>query len=180
MEDCLSQARRPPISDPRVAQRSHLGLDGARQVWQGGGGILVGVALIAYGGYQLVTRRSLVSGASLGLRVQRRATMWGVIVFGMAYAVASLGCTLPIFMTVVSSVFAGEGGLMSSVAGFLEYAAGLGVVLTLITFGIALFREQTTRVVSRALPYVGAVGNVLLVLAGSYLVWYWIELGQLI
>ena len=139
----------------------------------GWAGLAIGVALIVLGAYQLATRRSLFANVTAGVRVQRSATMRGVLLFGIAYAVASLSCTLPIFMTVVGVVFAGTDGFFTSVLDFLQYAAGMGVVLTAITIGIALFRQQTMRLVDRALPYVEATGNMLLVFAGGYLIWYY-------
>ncbi len=147
--------------------------------WIGWAGLAIGAALILLGASQLATRRSLFAGATAGIRVQRSATMRGVLLFGAAYAVASLSCTLPIFMTVAGTVFAGTGSYLDAVLDFLQYAAGLGIVLTAITLGIALFRHQTTRLVNRALPYVEATGNVLLVFAGGYLIWYWTALGGL-
>ena len=148
--------------------------------WVGWAGFLVGVALIALGAYQLVTRRSLFANATANVRVQRSSTTRGVIAFGIAYAVASLGCTLPIFMVVVGSVFTGAGGYLEAVSRFVQYAAGMGAVLTVITVGVAVLRQQTTAVVSRALPYVETVGNAALIIAGAYLVWYWTALGGLL
>ena len=141
--------------------------------WIGWAGLAIGAALIALGVYQLATRRSLFANATAGVRLQRSATPGGVLLFGAAYAVASLGCTLPVFMIVVGSVFSGTGTYLESVSRFLEYAAGMGLVLTVITLGIATFRQQTARVVGRVMPYIESTGNVLLVFAGGYLVWYW-------
>ena len=141
--------------------------------WIGWAGLAVGVALIALGVYQLVARRSIFGGATANVRVRRSSTTRGVIAFGIVYAVASLSCTLPVFMIVVGSVFVGTGGYVESVGRFVQYAAGMGVVLTVITVGVAVTREQTTRTVGRVLPYVETAGNVLLLFAGSYLVWYW-------
>jgi cytochrome c biogenesis protein CcdA len=141
--------------------------------WIGWAGLAIGVALIALGVYQLATRRSLFANVTAGVRLQRSATPGGVLLFGVAYAVASLGCTLPVFMIVVGSVFSGAGTYLESVGLFLQYAAGMGLVLTVITLGIATFRQQTTRIVGRVMPYVESTGNVLLVFAGGYLVWYW-------
>ena len=148
--------------------------------WIGWAGLAIGVALIALGAYQLVARRSIFASATANVRVRRSATMRGVIAFGIAYAVASLGCTLPVFMIVVGSVFTGAGGYLESVGRFVQYAAGMGVVLTVITVGVAVMREQTARTVGRLLPYVETVGNVLLLFAGSYLVWYWTAVGGLL
>ena len=141
--------------------------------WIGWAGLAVGGALMLLGAYQLVTRRSLFANVTAGIRVQRSTSLTGVLLFGIAYAVASLSCTLPIFMAVAGSIFAGDSGYVESVGRFLHYAAGMGLVLTAITLGIALFREQTTRAVGKMLPYVESMGNLLLVFAGGYLVWYW-------
>lgn len=148
---------------------------GARFImhWVAWAGLLVGLVLIAFGLAQLVTRRSLFAGMTAGVRVQRSRSVRGVALFGFAYAVASLGCTLPVFMIVAGSVFVGAGDFVPSAVRFVEYAAGMGAVLTAVTVGVALFRRQTTRAVGRALPYVDSAANLLLVFAGTYLVWYW-------
>jgi len=147
--------------------------------YSGWAGLAIGGALIALGLYQLIARRSLFAGA-VNLRVSPQATVRGVLAFGVAYAAASLSCTLPIFLTVVSGVFAGSGGIALAAADFIQYAVGMGLVLTLITVSIAFSRNQTTQLVSGVLPYVNTVGNVLLVFAGAYLVWYWTGLGQIV
>ena len=75
------------------------------------------------------------------------------------------------------SVFTGTGGYLESVGRFVEYAAGMGVVLTAITVGIALIRTRIVSIVGRALPYVESAGNVALIFAGAYLFWYWADQG---
>ena len=143
----------------------------------GWAGLAIGVGLVVLGLFQLATRRSLFANLTAGVRVQRAASARGVLLFGIAYAVASLGCTLPVFMIVVGSVFTGTGTYLESVGRFIQYAAGMGAVLTAITLGVAIIREQTVRSVSHALPYVESAGNALLVFAGSYLIWYWTRPG---
>ena len=106
---------------------------GARLVISGGGrfivhrvgwpGLAIGVALIALGAYQLATRRSVLAGATANVRVRRSSTTRGVIAFGITWAVASLGCTLPVLMIVVGSVFTDAGGYVESVGRFVQYAA---------------------------------------------------------
>lgn len=155
---------------------------GARFIthWVGWAGLFIGIALITLGLAQLATRRSLLAGVTAGVRVRRSRSLHGAAAFGLAYAVASLGCTLPVFMLIASSVFVGSGRVLDSALRFVEYAAGMGAVLTAVTVGIALFRQQTTRVVSSTLPWVEGLGNLLLVFAGSYLIWYWTSRGGLI
>jgi cytochrome c-type biogenesis protein len=148
--------------------------------WVGWAGVAIGLALIALGSYQLATRRSLFAGFTSGVRSQRRSSLGGVMAFGVAYAVASLGCTLPVFMIVVGSIFIGAGSYLESVLRFVEYALGMGLVLTLVTVGVATARVQTVRTVGAVLPYVESAGNVLLLFAGAYLVWYWSTQGGLL
>lgn len=154
---------------------------GARALtqWVGWAGLVIGVALLGLGLVQVVTRRSVLANVTAGVRVRRSTTITGVLLFGAAYAIASLGCTLPIFMTVVAGAFV-DADYLQALGGFLQYAAGMGIVLTFVTVGIALFRDQTARLVRGAVPYVNAAGNIVLIFAGSYLVWYWGVVGGLL
>lgn len=154
---------------------------GAQAITQsvGWAGLAVGAALLALGLYQAATRRSVFGNLTAGVRVARDHSVSGVLLFGAAYAIASLSCTLPIFMTVVAGAFV-ESRYAEAVGGFLQYAAGMGVVLTFVTVSIALFRDGTSRWIARAMPYLNAAGNVLLILAGSYLLWYWSSFGGLL
>ena len=154
---------------------------GARALthWVGWAGLVVGVALLLLGLFQIVTSRSVFANTTAGIRATRSATVTGVLIFGAAYAIASLGCTLPIFMVVVAGAFS-DAGYMNALGGFLQYAAGMGVVLTLVAVGIALFRDQAKRYVSGAMPFVTTTGNIVLIFAGSYLVWYWTVVGRLL
>lgn len=104
----------------------------------------------------------------------------GFFLFGVAFAAASLSCTLPIFLVVVGSALA-SGGFLSGLLQFVSYGLGMAVVLIVLTLGMALFKEGL--IVSRlrgVLPYVGRAAAVLLVLAGSYIVYYWLFKGGLI
>ena len=56
----------------------------------------------------------------------------------------------------------------------LTYGAGMALVLTALTVTLALARGGLLAGLRRALPYVDRVAGVFLVLAGLYLVYYWI------
>jgi len=47
----------------------------------------------------------------------------------------------------------------------------MGLVLTAVALGAALFKGIVARAVRRALPYVHQVSALLLVVAGGYLLW---------
>jgi threonine/homoserine/homoserine lactone efflux protein len=94
-----------------------------------------------------------------------------MLAFGASYAVASLGCTLPLFLSVV----AGRPNATSGALTVLAYGLGMGLVLTTLALALALAREPLVQRLSAARRHVDRVAGALLVLAGAYLVWYWVE-----
>jgi cytochrome c-type biogenesis protein len=152
----------------------------ALMAWSSWAGAAVGVALLGFGLYQLATRRSLFSGATSGLRIARRRSNGGVLLFGAGYAVCSLGCTLPAFLVVAGSVFIGNPDLVDATRRFVEYGLGMGFVLTALTIGIAVAQDGANRATSRVLPLVDPAANAVLVLAGAYIIWYWMRNGSLL
>ncbi len=97
----------------------------------------------------------------------------------MAYGLASLSCTLLIFLVAVGSAFTGQ-GVAAGVARFLAYGLGIGVVLMALTLSLALFKGVLVGYLRRVMSYVERAGAVLLVGAGIYIVYYWLTLSQLL
>lgn len=136
-------------------------------------GLAIGVAMAGLGGWLLLSHRTLGIAAASRVTVQPRRTMGNVLLFGIAYAIGSLSCTLPIFLVVVGSALASEGWWVSF-SQFLGYALGMGTVLVFVTIGTALFREAMSRWLRRLTPYVHRVSALFLVGAGAYLIYYWV------
>lgn len=98
-----------------------------------------------------------------------------MFVFGVSYAVASLSCALPLFISTVAGTFRRE-SLGASVGTFLAYALGMTLVLVVLTVSLGMARRGIVGHLRRALPYVTRVSGALLVLAGAYLAHYgWYE-----
>lgn len=94
--------------------------------------------------------------------------------FGIAYAVASLTCALPLFLAAVASSF-GRIGVLDGVGAFAAYALGMGLFLmvaglVVANAGVAPLRRM--RAITRVVPRVA--GGVLAVV-GAYLTFYWIS-----
>ena len=103
----------------------------------------------------------------------------GYFLFGVSYGTASLGCTLPIFLAVIGTSIA-SGGLIGSVSQFLLYGLGMGLIIMLLTLAIALFKGAMVGALQKALPYIQPVSTGLMVIAGSYIVFYWLTIGGLL
>ena len=95
-----------------------------------------------------------------------------MFLFGISYALASLSCTLPVFLgPAVAGTFTSS-NLASGLAVFGAYALGMGLVLVVLTIALALARQSLVSRMRSALPYVSRVSGGLLVLAGLYVTWY--------
>ena len=144
-------------------------------------GLGIGIILAVTGAW-LVGGGKLYSGlaarAASHIGDPSRVSPKGYFLFGLSYGVASLGCTLPIFLTVVGTSLA-VSDLGASFGQFLLYALGMGLVIMALTLGMAVAKGAMVGAVRKALPYVQPVGAWLMVIAGAYIVFYWLTLGDL-
>ncbi len=96
----------------------------------------------------------------------------GVVLFGVSYAIASLSCTLPVFLAVVASTMT-QAGLLAGVLTFLVYGLGMSVLLLVVTMALALGKRAVIGWLRRASRHVNRVSGVVLVLAGVSIVVFW-------
>jgi cytochrome c-type biogenesis protein len=131
--------------------------------------VVLGIALAALGGW-------LVAGRALPMPRVRAPLTSSTVVFGMAYALASLGCAAgPFLAIVVSSLRAGSVG--AGVALFLAYAGGMGLIIGVVALAVALVRVSAVAKLRRAAALVPRLGGVVLLVAGAYVAYYgWYEL----
>lgn len=135
--------------------------------------IVVGVTLVVLGGWLLAGRH--LSIPIPGMRAEQGSGYWSIFTYGVAYAVGSLSCTLPIFLLVVGSGLA-AGSVVGTVGVFLSYGLGMSTILMLLCLGTAGFREVLVRRIRRLFPYLERISGGLLILGGGYIAYYWISL----
>ena len=145
-------------------------------------GTAVGEGLILLGGMMASGRVLTVSLPARAARLLRPATrirgIGGYAAYGTAYALASLGCTLPLFLAVVGTSLQSH-GLAAAVGQFLLFGLGMGAVLAALTLATAWFGDSLVRLVRPLGRHVGWVSAVLLWLAGAYIVYYWLTVIRL-
>jgi cytochrome c-type biogenesis protein len=138
--------------------------------------VVLGVLLIGLGTW-LLAGRDLpglrISGVKRPALTRSASSM---AMFGVAYATASLSCTIaPFLATVVASFRAGSvpGGL----AVFGAYALGMGLVIVAVSLAVALAQTAVVTWLRRVGRIVPRLGGGLLVIAGAYVAYYgWYEI----
>jgi cytochrome c biogenesis protein CcdA len=149
-------------------------------------GLGVGVALVVAGGYRLAggalysaLPERLSGRLTGGLSGSDPPGLRSYFVFGLAYGVASLSCTLPIFLAVLGGSLA-TADLGPAFGRLVLYGLGMGSLILGVTLVAALFKAAALRRLRGTMRYVEPVGTLLLFLAGSYVVYYWLTIGGLL
>ena len=99
--------------------------------------------------------------------------------YGMGFAIASLGCTLPIFLLVVATALKSS-GLFNGLVIFLIYAAGMSLFMIIFSLAVAFSKTIIEKLLKKWLPYIYKVGAFIVIIAGIYLIYNQVVLGRLI
>ena len=133
--------------------------------------LVVGIGLVVVGVTQLFGTRLIpyLRGPS---RVRKSGTPGGMFVFGVSYALASLSCTLPIFLTLVTGAVA-AGSFGQAVGTFVSYGAGMAVVVVGLTVAVAAGRRSIVDKVRPLAARLDRISGWIMTVAGVFIVWYW-------
>ena len=133
-------------------------------------GLGVGALLIVVGAAALAGKSVRLGHTPSAHRDGRSRA--AVVTFGVGYGLASLGCTLPLFLTLIAASLTSD-GTASSLVVFAAFGTGMGVVMMALSVMAAFARQGLTRLLRRALPWLSRASGTILVIAGSYLTYYW-------
>lgn len=140
--------------------------------------IIVGIALMILGIAMLRGFEPTVRLPKLDLGGQSRE-LSSMFLYGVSYAVASLSCTMPIFIGIVSTTLRYT-SFAAGVGTFLAYGLGMGMTLSLLTISVALAKSGLVRAFRNLLPRMQQISGVLLIIAGAFVSYYaFVEIGEL-
>ncbi len=127
--------------------------------------IVTGLLLIILGAGMLLGKDLFLRLPSIG------AGERGAYPFGIGYAVAALGCTFPLFVTVlVQGIVANS--LVSGMLSLLAYILGMSLLLICVTVATAIGREFVQKRISGMLPYIKKASGLIIIGAGAYMIYY--------
>ncbi len=99
-------------------------------------------------------------------------TFRATVIYGVAYAVASIGCTIGFLTTAVFGSIALH-GFVSGVFSILLYGLGMAMLVTALTVSLAFAKTGIVTVIKNRLHIIQRLGAILVTLTGIYLVLYW-------
>lgn len=137
--------------------------------------IVLGTGLVALGVWILTGHSFTVNIPRLTKGGDSRA-IWSIFLFGVSYALVSLSCTMPLFISVVTTTFK-DTNFVSGVGVLLAYGLGMGMVLMVLTVAVAVANKSLVSRMKNVMPLVDRISGVLLVIAGLYVTYYgWYEM----
>jgi cytochrome c biogenesis protein CcdA len=136
--------------------------------------VVIGVAFVVLGlamlaGYRLPMSTPRV-GALGALRAER-TTALAMAGYGVAYAITSISCTLPLFSTTLFGNVR-RNGWWSGVANVVAYGLGMALVVTALTVALALANTTLLGALRAGSQHVDRIAAVLVTVSGLYLVYY--------
>lgn len=138
--------------------------------------VAFGLLLAAVGGWLLAGRALPALLPKLRRAPAVTRSLPSMALFGAAYAIASLGCTIAPFLAIVVSAFR-SGSTLEGVVLFAAYAAGMGVIVGAAALSVALTRTAKVGRLRRLGAVASRLGGCLLLLVGAYVAYYgWYEI----
>src|SRR5260221_12222755 len=132
-------------------------------------GLIIGLALVGIGIWTLLGHALPIPLPTLFVKRFGRSPQ-AMFLYGIAYGLVSLGCALPVFLSVVAGALT-TGGIVPGISLFVSYSLGMGAVLVAVALGAVLFKGAIARWLRGLLPHVKAVSSTILVVAGLYLIY---------
>ena len=99
-------------------------------------------------------------------------TFRATVIYGVAYAVASIGCTIGFLTTAVFGSIALH-GFVSGVFSILLYGLGMAMLVTALTVSLAFAKTGIVTIIKNHLHIIQRLGAIFVTLTGIYLVVYW-------
>lgn len=135
--------------------------------------LVIGVLLIVLGVAMLFGYRLPFTAPKLDVARRDRSVV-SMFIFGIGYAVASIGCTIGPFIAVVLGGITAD-GIGTGIAALALYGLGMALLVTALTVALALANTAVLAALRRTMAWFEYVAGVFVLLTGLYLTWYWYQ-----
>lgn len=133
-------------------------------------GFAIGIALVFIGIAMLAGWKPPLMRPNITGRKDR--TFAAMFLFGITYAVASIGCTIGFLTTAIFGSI-GTNGFVSGVISIGLYGMGMALLVSTLTVTFAFAQSGLLSALRGALRYIDRLAAGFMILTGAYLTWYW-------
>ena len=123
--------------------------------------------------------RGLLYTINSGNESGKKPSFMNFFLFGIGYSITSLNCTLPLFLLIVFQSLS-AGGIKEGSLVFMAYALGMGSIMVAISLTISASNQTSIRWLRKIAPKMNIVTSIVLILAGSFLIYYNLVVGRLL
>jgi cytochrome c-type biogenesis protein len=138
---------------------------------------VIAVAVVLLGVVLLADVRLPSLGVPLGGLAARLPAASAVFLYGFGYALASTGCTLPIYVSIIvlplTSGFAGAALLT-----FASFALAMALMMLLTSVLVGLAKASLLRRLQASTAWIKRASGAVLIAAGLYLGYYYVAAGM--
>lgn len=98
--------------------------------------------------------------------------------YGVGYAVASISCTIPVFLFIVTGALSIK-GFLPGIGIFLLYGAGMSVFMIAVSIATAVSKGIMQKLIHKYMNVIRKISAFVIVLSGLYIIYYQIFLAKI-
>ncbi len=132
--------------------------------------VIVGIGLVFMGIAMLFGFQPMVKIPKLN-KGGSSQSVGSMFLFGVSYAVASLTCTIGIFLGAIGTSTSGT-SFGQRLGSFVSYAIGMGLLATVLTLAVGFGKKGLVSGFRQLLPKINLISAVILVVVGVYVALY--------
>ena len=137
--------------------------------------LILGIAIIPLGFLMLLGKEITIKLPRLQKGGQGN-NLASIFLFGLSFAIVSLGCTAPVFFATVVGSFSSD-GWFEGIQIFIAYGLGMSLIVLFLTMAVGMVRTEVAVLMKKILPHIGKISGIFLVLTGIFLTFYgWWEI----
>ena len=133
--------------------------------------LVIGVALMVLGVAMIFGYRLPFTAPKMDIGERDRSVV-SMFVFGIAYAVASFGCTLGPFSGTVLGAISTD-GITTGIVAIALYGLGMALLVTALTVTLAMANTALLRFLRQGMQWFEYIAGIFVLLTGVYLTYYW-------
>ena len=132
--------------------------------------ILTGSILILLGSSSLLGKKYFLNTARL-LNHKKKTQNNSSYFFGISFAIGSLGCTFPLFITVLFQGIS-QNSLINGFLSLFAYISGLGILMIITTILTVLAQSMVQKRLKQLMSFITKISSIIIIIAGAYMIYY--------